>query len=339
MPRYLLILALSSALAQAAPSVQPLLDKVADSTASQYLLSLPAGYAKQPAKRWPLVLFLHGAGERGQDLDLTRGWPQLQQQLKNKAILVAPQIPYEDLSWSTELLSQLLNRLESQYQIDPQRVYVTGYSLGGFGALALARAEPQRFAALAVVAGGDPDLAGVSDVGLPAQPIHQSSYCQLKQTPVWLEHGGQDPLVPVSLAEELAKTLQNCGLSPQLHISPKLDHNLYQSAYTNKALLKWLLAQKNPHPARHQPSQTANSSQFDGLYQLGPNQLQVKYQQGQLWISVKHLGDDNPEFLRNNRRFVAYPTTLNQYSSQLGFIQFDANSLTLGRIGRFQRQP
>lgn len=339
MRRVLSALWLASSLANAAPLTQTLVDTMADSTAHQYLLSLPTHHAKK--SRWPLVLFLHGAGERGTELELTRGWPQLVKQLHNKAILVAPQIPYEDLAWSTELLSRLLDRLEQQYDIDPSRIYLTGYSLGGFGSLALARAEPTRFAAIVSVAGGDPDLLGVADVGLPAQPLQQKAYCAFANTPVWLAHGAQDPLVPSSLSVEIKDALTACGAKPRLKLYPKLDHNLAEPAYNDPSLLRWLLAQKNPQASAQAKVAPVLNPAYQGHYQLANNRLTLSYEQQQLWISVDHLGEDNPEFLRNHRRFLAHPLATGRYSSQLGFIEFspDGQRLSLGRIGTFSKQP
>ena len=122
------------------------------------LLYLSADYGRDAQRQWPLIVFLHGSGERGTDpRRLTSiGLPQyLQDRLDVPFVVVSPQLPPGD-EWNDkgEMINALVDAIETQYAIDPQRVYLTGFSLGGFGTWALGLNSPDRFAALVPVAGG-----------------------------------------------------------------------------------------------------------------------------------------------------------------------------------------
>jgi len=119
-----------------------------------YLLYLPKNYDSKPA--WPLVLFLHGAGERGDDLDLVKkhGPPKLVEAGKEfPFVLVSPQCP-ADHWWQPQELTALLDEIVEKQKIDKDRIYVTGLSMGGFGTWSLAAYSPKRFAAIVPVCGG-----------------------------------------------------------------------------------------------------------------------------------------------------------------------------------------
>src|SRR3954469_24984435 len=121
-----------------------------------YLLFLPEGYSNDSDKKWPLMLFLHGAGERGSDVNKVKvhGPPRIVEKRKDfPFIVVSPQCP-ADSWWRTFELNALLDEIQSQYKVDPDRVYLTGLSMGGFGTWELATQYPQRFAAIAPICGG-----------------------------------------------------------------------------------------------------------------------------------------------------------------------------------------
>ena len=184
-----------------------------------YLLYLPPGYDKQD--KWPLVLFLHGAGERGDNLDRVKlhGPPKLIDKGKEfPFIIVSPQCPNGHW-WNNELipLTALLDDIESKYKVDRDRVYLTGLSMGGFGTWALAAYSPNRFAAIVpICGGGEPLLARA-----------------LKNTPVWAFHGGKDPIVPVKRSQDLIDALEEDQPRSQTHHLPRspprlLDRHLRQ---------------------------------------------------------------------------------------------------------------
>ena len=121
-----------------------------------YQLHLPKGYDSAPDKAWPVLLFLHGAGERGDNLDLVtkHGPPKLVRQGKDLPfIIVSPQCPKNEL-WDNANLVALLDHVLDTHRCDKSRVYLTGLSMGGFGTFALGLAHPEKFAAMAPICGG-----------------------------------------------------------------------------------------------------------------------------------------------------------------------------------------
>lgn len=194
-----------------------------------YLLYLPPGYEKQD--KWPLVLFLHGAGERGDNLDKLKlhGPPKLVDKGKQfPFIIVSPQCPNGHW-WNNELipLTALLDDIESKYKVDRDRVYLTGLSMGGFGTWALAAYTPDRFAAiLPICGGGEPLLARV-----------------LKTMPVWAFHGGKDPVVPVKRSQDLIDAKKS-NTEAKLTIYPDAGHDSWTATYDNPEIYEWLLSHK-----------------------------------------------------------------------------------------------
>ena len=195
-----------------------------------YLLSLPDGYAKS-RKRWPLVLFLHGAGESGNDLQKVKvhGPPKL---VETKGafpfILVSPQCPGR--GWNPDVLNAFVDTLIRKYCVEKDRVYVTGLSMGGYGTWALAAAHPEKFAAIAPICGG----------GSPADAP------KLAPLPIWVFHGAQDPTVPLKRSEEMVEALRAAGGNPKFTIYPEAGHDSWTATYENPEFYQWLLAQKRP---------------------------------------------------------------------------------------------
>jgi predicted peptidase len=194
-----------------------------------YLLHLPEGYTKSKQK-WPLVLFLHGAGERGKDLDKVKmhGPPKLVEDGKDLPfILVSPQCP-EGRFWDPEELVALLNDIESSYRVDTNRVYLTGLSMGGYGTWALATLHPKRFAAAVPVCGGGMAWA----------------VKQMKDVPVWAFHGAKDNVVPLRESEEMVAALKAGGGDAKLTVYPDAMHDSWTATYDNPEVWDWMLAKK-----------------------------------------------------------------------------------------------
>jgi predicted peptidase len=121
----------------------------------------------------------------------------------------------------------------ARYRVDPERVYLTGLSMGSYGAWEFARANPKRFAALALIAGG-------GTVG---------NVCALKDLPVWLFHNRNDPVVPLSESVSTANALRDCGATPKqtIYEAPPAgvwEHNAWQQAWTTPQLYEWFLANR-----------------------------------------------------------------------------------------------
>lgn len=204
----------------------------------RYLLALPPGYEADPGRRWPLILFLHGAGERGDDLARVRGHgvpKAVDDGVDVPAIVVSPQCP-ADQHWSAPVLVQLLDEVARARRADPDRIYLTGLSMGGFGAWELALAQPWRFAALAPVCGG-------------GDPLRVAA---IRHLPVWAFHGALDDVVPLGLSEEMVEALRRAGGDVRFTVYPEAGHDSWTQTYANPELYRWLFAQvrRNFTPAR-----------------------------------------------------------------------------------------
>jgi predicted peptidase len=207
----------------------------------EYLLFLPDGYKEDRKKQWPLMLFLHGAGERGKDLAkvTVHGPPKL---VKESAdfpfILVSPQCRAGE-SWSDEALLGLLDAVMKKHRVDPTRVYLTGLSMGGYGTWSLGLKYPERFAAIAPICGGGDFLP----VLLPGQ----GKQAALKRLPVWAFHGAKDMLVPLSESERMVNALKKAGnQNVKLTVYPEAEHDSWTETYQNQELYDWMLQHKAP---------------------------------------------------------------------------------------------
>ena len=195
---------------------------------ANYLLYLPKDYSENN-ESYPLVLFLHGAGERGNDLEKVKvhGLPRLINEGKEfPFIVVSPQCP-EEVFWSTDVLSALLDEIEANYRVDKNRIYVTGLSMGGNGTWSLALAEPNRFAGIAPVCGWSvPSVA-----------------CTIKHLPIWVFHGAKDDVVPISASEIMVERLKSCDGNVKFTVYPEANHDSWTETYNNEELYKWFLEQ------------------------------------------------------------------------------------------------
>ena len=193
-----------------------------------YLLYLPQDYDKQ--EKFPLMLFLHGSGERGTDLQKVKvhGPPKLIAAGKQfPMIVVSPQCA-EGMWWEPIELMALLDDLERKYKVDADRIYVTGLSMGGFGSWRLAAYAPHRVAAIAPICGG-------------GEIYWAKSFAQL---PVWAFHGAKDSGVPVDRSQAMIDAMKKNGGTPKLTIYPDAEHDSWTETYNNPELYEWLLAQR-----------------------------------------------------------------------------------------------
>ncbi|MSR47568.1 MAG: phospholipase [Planctomycetes bacterium] len=200
-----------------------------------YLLTLPRGYVEPSAAdapRWPLVLFLHGMGERGDDLALVaRHGPQKQIAAGREfeAIVVSPQCPISSqFGWSLPALTALLDDVMERFAVDPDRVYLTGLSMGGYGTWSLACEQPERFAAIVPICGGGDPAKAVKLVGLPT----------------WAFHGAADPVVPLAQSEAMVRAIETAGGVPKFTAYAGVDHDSWTRTYADEAMWSWLFAQR-----------------------------------------------------------------------------------------------
>lgn len=225
-----------------------------------YRLYVPENY--DPAKSYPLVLFLHGAGERGNDnekqLLANDGaviWAAPENQAKHPAFVLAPQArnvadggfgltrdstnKLIDLSRVFEVSEDLkkayeiLELVRNEYNIDPDRLYSTGLSQGGFGTWNLNMLYPDLFAAMVPIAGGgNPSMAHL-----------------LSDKPIWAFHAEDDAVIPVSYTRNIIAAIKDAGGNPKYTEYPKemqYNHASWVPAYENKEMIEWVFQQVNP---------------------------------------------------------------------------------------------
>lgn len=258
-----------------------------------YRLFIPKNY--QPSTRYPLVLSLHGAGERGNDNaaqlkhDVSKMWADDSIQTKHPGFVLAPQCPandkWVDVDWALGPYDQskvpisdemqgviaILDSLAREFSLDPDRIYVTGISMGGYGAFDIVTRYPNRFAAAYPICGaGDPRKA-------PA----------IAALPLWAVHAADDPTVPVAGSRDMINAMKQAGGQPkytEYPVSQRIGHGAWTPAAKEPGLVAWLYSQarvttstfRNP-PLRGQSAKGASraASQhghgFWFLPGLGPN--------------------------------------------------------------------
>lgn len=222
-----------------------------------YQVYVPRTYS--PEREWPLVLFLHGAGEGGSDGLLPTEF-QLGSAIRRhadlfEAVVVFPQqrpAPY----WSHTDLSLALACLEQTCQtwrIDRKRLLLCGVSSGATGAWSLALRNPRRFAGLLIVAGqvGPSTAVPASESVVPAKAgdPHRWLARQLRQLPIWIHHGDADPLFSVQDARRTAAALRAEGAPMRYSELPGFGHNVWDVAFYSEEVLRWLLSQRWPSQA------------------------------------------------------------------------------------------
>lgn len=216
-----------------------------------YRLLIPENY--NPSRKYPVVLFLHGAGERGFDnhAQLVHGAPLfLQPEVLKKfpCFVIAPQCPAEkrwvEIDWSADkgvqptepsdplkLVVQLLDRLPREFSVDRRRFYVTGLSMGGFGTWDLITRYPGHFAAAVPICGGGDDQVAA----------------KAAKTPIWAFHSNDDPVVKVIRTQAMIAALRNAGAEPRYTEYTGLGHGSWDKAYAEPELLPWMFSQRLPN--------------------------------------------------------------------------------------------
>ena len=196
-----------------------------------YVQYLPKDYDE--TKKYPLVFFLHGAGERGTDLDaaMRHGYMKYvrEEGREYPFIFVAPQCPNSKF-WGcyTESLIAFLDYICETLPIDADRIYLTGLSMGGTGSWMLAMADPERFAALAPVCG-----TGIYwNAGM------------IKNIPIYAYHGDCDEVVPVHEGINMVKMVNKYGGNAKIEICYGVGHDSWEQAYGDDRLLNWMLEQR-----------------------------------------------------------------------------------------------
>jgi predicted peptidase len=219
----------------------------------RYRLLLPPQAAAGVAAKFPVVLFLHGAGERGADNEaqlkyLPRWLAEAAARDRHPCHVVAPQCRADhrwvDVGWAAgestpqsaqptvdlAAASAALDHVLALDSADPDRVYLTGLSMGGYGTWDLAARMPERFAAILPICGGGDERTAARLVGLP----------------IWCFHGDADKAVPVERSRSMIAAVRAAGGDPKYSELPDVGHDSWTPAYRDPAVLDWLFAQRRP---------------------------------------------------------------------------------------------
>jgi len=202
--------------------------RVTRHVSGDFLLYLPADFDPHAAKKYPLLIFMHGSGESGHDLGRLKrqGPPMIVESRPDFPFIVAsPQAPGSLAGFDPATLDAMLDELIERLPIDVDRVYLTGLSMGGEWSYGWASMNPGRFAAIAPVSGAwDTAVA-----------------CALKDVPVWAFHGANDDVVPTADDQAMVESINKCGGNARITIYPDVGHGAWIPAYADPRLYEWLL--------------------------------------------------------------------------------------------------
>ena len=196
----------------------------------QYLVSLPNRYAGN-SDRYPLILYLHGGSARGIDIGQMKRLGVTQKAEADPEfpfIVVSPQCPPGEIWTDMDGLAAVLDEVMATCRVDADRVYVTGHSMGGRGALYAAYKMPGRFAAVVALS--------------PVSPITAWAE-KLSAVPLWVFHGANDQYTPVKEMEELIHAISGAGGHPEFTLLPDRDHYILD-VYDRPDVYKWLALQR-----------------------------------------------------------------------------------------------
>jgi predicted esterase len=241
------------------PPPQPLppqetgfLNRVLDLHGSRYHFQvyLPEDFRRDDRRQWPIILFLHGRGERGaegmwqtqiglplQVRDHPERWP---------FIIVMPQCTYPNFWTDPDMLKMAMAELDqetNEFHADTTRTYLTGLSMGGYGAWELARNEARRWAAIAIISGG-PFWSYAPERWQLAATLPGEYARALGRTPIWLFHGSEDNVVPARESELMFNAFKANSGHVRLWVYQGMHHDTWTRAYNEPELPRWLLAHR-----------------------------------------------------------------------------------------------
>ena len=215
---------------EAKPGFRRFVLKDADGKEAPYFVFVPHGYKGD--KAYPVILFLHGAGETSNEKKLLQVGlgPAVKKREKNFPFIAVFPLALER-DWKSDNGKRaiaILDEVKKTFKVDDKRIYLTGLSMGGYGTWSLAVAHPDRWAAIApICGGGDPSKAD-----------------NIKHIPCWCFHGDADKAVPVEKSREMIKALKDAGGKPRYDEYPGVGHNSWDRAYGNDELYTWFLKHK-----------------------------------------------------------------------------------------------
>lgn len=198
----------------------------------QYYLYYPKDYESEVTQEFGLLVFLHGGGESGAELEEIKknGPPKLLVEGKEFPFLVlAPQNPHKRKWWNVHAVNQLVDKIIQSNRVDSKRIYLTGLSRGGSAAWDLAVQYPKKWAALAIVCGMT-----------PTPYAHWIN----KKVPIWVFHGVEDKVIPVTESDAMVKKLKQMGYDVTYTRYEGIGHNAWDKAYTTEELYEWMAKQQ-----------------------------------------------------------------------------------------------
>lgn len=220
--------------------------------ALNYRLMVPKDYSPSGTEKYPLVLFLHGAGERGDDntKQLVHGTKEFAtdtNRQKFPCFVIAPQCPdgkkWTEVDWSADthkqpeeesislkLTRELMASLEKEFRIDTKRRYVTGLSMGGYGTWDMISRTPDLFAAAIPICGG----------------ADETQAERLTKLPIWVFHGDKDTVVKPERSRRMIEAIKKAGGDPKYTEYPDVDHDSWSRTYSDPNVIAWLFAQRKP---------------------------------------------------------------------------------------------
>jgi predicted peptidase len=223
------------------------------STEYHYRVFVPKDWTKK--KKWPVILFLHGAGERGDDntaqTSVGIGPAILRQQDTFPFVVVLPQCPKNSWWTQPDMQAMALKALEqtaNEFRCDSKRIFLTGLSMGGYGSWLIAANNPRKFAALAIICGGvipppGVNVPGPEKIGVASDDPYGAIVSKIRHTPVWVFHGGADTVVPVSESRKMVDALRAQRGNVRYTEYDRVGHNSWDKAFAEPDLFPWLLSQ------------------------------------------------------------------------------------------------
>jgi len=195
-------------------------------------ISYVLDYPQNAKGKVPLIVFLHGSGERGTDLEMVKAHSPFTYKnlIKEPVAILAPQCP-ENVWWDTEAVYYLIKDIQQKYKIDESRIILTGLSMGGWGALKLAMEHPEMFSAVAPVCA-------------PVDRLMKVRAEQYKNLPMKIFHGGNDDVVSPANSIEIYQEIKKYNKNVELTIFPDDNHNSWDSTYSDPKLYEWMLSQR-----------------------------------------------------------------------------------------------
>jgi len=213
------------------------------------MVYLPPGYEADPQRAWPLMVFLHGAGERGDNLYLlpkASPFMMIREKAPLPYIVLAPQLNSSPdyASFPEAYLDGVMDEVLKDYRVDDKKIYLVGLSMGGEAAYRYALHRPETFAAVSVLAGFDPQYLpqarqiGFAPFALPMERI--------QAVPLWVIHGADDQTVPLLAAQSTVDALKKAGVNVRFTVLEGHDHDVWTDTFTNPEFFDWFLQYKKP---------------------------------------------------------------------------------------------